>query len=70
MIHGSVGLANAGCVIKKVNRTTNFLERMRGLLGTKQLVFGEGLLITPCSSSVFNRRERILGDILGKPLRN
>lgn len=50
MIHGSVGLANAGCVIKKVNRTTNFLERMRGLLGTKQLANGEGLLITPCSS--------------------
>ena len=31
-------------------RTTNALERMRGLLGRKPLSRGQGLLISPCSS--------------------
>ena len=50
MIHGSVVLANAGCIIAKVDKTTNFIERMRGLLGTAKLDVDRGLLITPCSS--------------------
>ena len=50
MIHGSMGLVNAGCIVQKVNKTTNFIERMRGLLGTEKLEMGHGLLITPCSS--------------------
>lgn len=50
MIHGSVGLVSAGCIISKVDRTTNFLDRMRGLLGTKKLDPDRGLLISPCSS--------------------
>ena len=50
MIHGSLALANADRVIRKVRKTTNFLERMRGLLGTKNLDNDEGLLIAPCSS--------------------
>ena len=50
MIHGSLTRANPECVIKNVRKTTNFLERMRGLLGTRELGVDEGLLITPCSS--------------------
>ncbi len=50
MIRGSLAYANADCVIRNVCRTTNFLERMRGLLGTQKLKADEGLLIAPCSS--------------------
>ena len=50
MIHGSMGRANAECIIHRVDKTTNFLERMRGLLGTRSLQPGHGLLISPCSS--------------------
>ena len=50
MIHGSLAHANAECVVRKVCKTTNFLDRMRGLLGTQKLDVDEGLLITPCSS--------------------
>ena len=50
MNHGSLGIANADGVIRKVRKTSNFFERMRGLLGTKKLENDEGLLITPCSS--------------------
>ena len=50
MIHGSMGLVNADQIIENVDRTTNFIERMRGLLGTRQLEPGHGLLISPCSS--------------------
>ncbi len=50
MIQGSLAHANADCVIRKVRKTTNFLERMRGLLGTENLSVDEGLLIAPCSS--------------------
>ncbi len=50
MIHGSIGLANAGCIIENVDKTSNFLERMRGLLGTSGLDPDHGLLISPCSS--------------------
>jgi uncharacterized protein len=50
MIRGSLTRANADCVIKNVRKTNNFFERMRGLLGTKELNVDEGLLITPCSS--------------------
>ena len=31
-------------------RTSNTIDRMRGLLGRKQLTADEALLITPCSS--------------------
>jgi uncharacterized membrane protein (UPF0127 family) len=50
MIHGSLGLGNADHVIRNVRKTTNFLERMRGLLGTQKLKIDEGLLIASCSS--------------------
>lgn len=50
MIHGSLICAKSNCVIKNVNKTTNFFERMRGLLGRRTLNVNEGLLITPCSS--------------------
>lgn len=50
MIHGSLTRANTDCVIKNVYKTTNFIERMKGLLGSQKLSFNEGLLITPCSS--------------------
>lgn len=50
MIHGSLAYANADCVIRKIFKTTNFLERMRGLLGKEKLKADEGLLLAPCSS--------------------
>jgi uncharacterized protein len=50
MIHGSLGLANTDSLIRKVRKTTNFFERMRGLLGSQKLGNDEGLLIAPCSS--------------------
>ena len=50
MIHGSLTRANDGRVIQKVSKTSNFLERMRGLLGKPPLKENEGLLIVPCSS--------------------
>lgn len=50
MIQGSLAHANAGCVIRKICKTTSFLERMRGLLGKEKLNADEGLLLAPCSS--------------------
>jgi uncharacterized protein len=50
MKHGKLICANSNCVIKNVKKTTNFYERMWGLLGKKKLDIEEGLLITPCSS--------------------
>ena len=50
MIHGYLTLANDRRVIQKVSKTSNFIERMRGLLGSPPLKDNEGLLITPCSS--------------------
>ncbi len=50
MTRGRLALANADCLIKNVYKTTNFLERMRGLLGKPKLGVDEGLLIEPCSS--------------------
>lgn len=38
------------CIIPRVLRTTNALERMRGLLGRAPLRDEEALLIKPCSS--------------------
>ncbi len=38
------------CLIPAVSRTSNMLERMKGLLGTQPLQSSEGLLIKPCSS--------------------
>jgi uncharacterized membrane protein (UPF0127 family) len=50
MKHGSLFCAKTNCVIKNVAKTTNFLERMWGLLGRQKLEVDEGLLISPCSS--------------------
>lgn len=50
MIQGSLANAHAECVVKRVRRTTNFFDRMIGLLGSSKLDYDEGLLITPCSS--------------------
>ena len=50
MIHGYLTHDNTNCVIKNVYKTTNFFERMRGLLGKQKLNVDEGLLIRPCSS--------------------
>lgn len=50
MIRGSLARANAELVIRNVRKTTSFLDRMRGLLGTRVLKADEGLLISPCSS--------------------
>lgn len=50
MIHGCLTRANDNQVIQTVSKTSNFLERMRGLLGSPPLKEDEGLLIVPCSS--------------------
>lgn len=51
MNHGRILKAdNKSCLIPKVSRTTNFLERMRGLLFSPPLADGEALLIKPCGS--------------------
>jgi len=41
---------NKNCIIPRVARTSNVLERMKGLLGSPPLNAGEGLLIKPCSA--------------------
>jgi uncharacterized membrane protein (UPF0127 family) len=33
-----------------VRKTTGYIDRLRGLLGTKQLSAGDGLYIAPCQS--------------------
>ncbi len=38
------------CLISKVSRTSNLIDRMRGLLGSPPLQAFEALLIKPCSS--------------------
>ncbi|MCZ6804948.1 MAG: DUF192 domain-containing protein [Proteobacteria bacterium] len=50
MIHGWLTLANGDRVIQKVSKTSNFVERMRGLSGSPPLKKNEGLLIVSCSS--------------------
>lgn len=51
MMHGCLRLAqNKHCIIPRVARTSNILERMKGLLGSPPLSPDEGLLIKPCSS--------------------
>ncbi len=50
MIHGCLTRTNESCVIRNVSKTSNFLERMRGLLISSPLTENEGLLISPCSS--------------------
>lgn len=50
MNHGYLIRHADNCVIQNISRTTNFLERMRGLLGSPPLKVNEGLLIAPCSS--------------------
>ena len=51
MIYGRIFAANDNtCLIHRVLRTTNFLERMRGLLFVPPLKTGEALLIKPCRS--------------------
>ncbi len=39
-----------GVAVPCVKRTESFLERTKGLLGSQELVGGEGLLIIPCNS--------------------
>ncbi len=50
MIHGCLTRTDNGRVIQNISKTSNFIERMRGLLGAPPLKKNEGLLIVPCSS--------------------
>ncbi len=51
MIHGRLLCADdKKCLVSKVSRTTNFFERMRGLLFRNRLKEDEALLITSCNS--------------------
>ena len=50
MKYGYLTRGENECIVAKVSKTSNFFERMRGLLGTSKLNTNEGLLISPCSS--------------------
>ncbi len=51
MLEGAISIAGSDeYLIPCVQRSTNVLERMRGLLGRPPLAEGEGLLIVPCPS--------------------
>ena len=51
MRHGRLHRADdQSCLVPMASRTSNVLERMRGLLGRPQLNEDEGLIINPCSS--------------------
>ena len=50
MNHGYLTDKSNNNLIRNVSRTTNFLERMCGLLFSPPLNINEGLLIAPCSS--------------------
>lgn len=51
MVHGRLLCADdKKCLVSKVSRTTNFLERLRGLLFKPALEEDEALLITSCNS--------------------
>ncbi len=50
MIRGCLTRVHDDRVIQNISKTSNFLERMRGLLGSPPLNENEGLLIVPCSS--------------------
>ncbi len=51
MIKGRLYSAcDQACLIANVSRTTNLIDRMRGLLGTAPLRADEALLIQPCAS--------------------
>lgn len=49
MRYGEMSL-NGRVVLPRVSRTTNALERMRGLLGREALQIGEGMLLEHCHS--------------------
>ena len=50
MIRGYLTDTNAKPIIEKAFKTTNFFERMRGLLFKEKLNSSSGLIISPCSS--------------------
>lgn len=50
MNHGQITVENQDCLVPEVSTTTNFLERMCGLLFRPALTASQGLLIVPCSS--------------------
>lgn len=50
MNHGKLSNKNEDCLIENVFITSNFLDRMCGLLFRPQLDTDEALLIMPCSS--------------------
>ncbi|MEQ8289433.1 MAG: DUF192 domain-containing protein [Gammaproteobacteria bacterium] len=50
MNHGKLANNSNDCLIENVFITSNFLDRMCGLLFRPQLKAGEALLISPCSS--------------------
>ncbi|NLL84246.1 MAG: DUF192 domain-containing protein [Lentisphaerae bacterium] len=47
---GSIVNSCGEVLVVAARRTTNVLERMRGLLGRRQLQAGEALVIEPCSA--------------------
>ncbi len=50
MQNGSMVLPDGTAAVPRARRTRWFWERIRGLLGTKTLADGEGLLISPCGA--------------------
>lgn len=50
MTYGNIHSAQHECLIPRASRTSNFLERLRGLLAKPELEQDQGLIIAPCSS--------------------
>ena len=50
MIRGYITDSHSNQLIEQAFKTTNFLERMRGLLLKEKLKNNMGLIISPCSS--------------------
>ena len=50
MRFGRIVTEDGQVVVADAHRTTWFWERMRGLLGTRSLPVGTGLLIDPCAA--------------------
>jgi len=50
MIDGEVAVSGGPVLIPQVRKTSNVIDRARGLLGRSRLRIGEALLIEPCAS--------------------
>jgi len=50
MIRGEIVVAGGSALISEVYKTTNAMERARGLLGRGRLEAGQAILLEPCAA--------------------